>query len=66
MKITTDMTPLGTKVYGDDGEQMHGVVAVQRRGRKTYVTLAVKDVEVEGVDGDFHLGVTSQYQPVRP
>lgn len=65
MKITTDGTPVGTKIYDDSGEKVTQVVAVQRVGRNTYVTVRARDCEVEGIEGDFHLAINSGYQPVR-
>jgi len=67
MRIEGDGTPYGTRVYDDSGEQILGVVALQRVGKNLFVTHRhkVADVELDGpFEQDFHLTVTSRYQPI--
>lgn len=67
MRIESDGTPQGTRVYDEDGNQIDRVVSIQRQGPRTYITrYAPRDIEIEGLgDGDFHLAVRGDYQPVR-
>ena len=56
LRIETDGTRMGTFVY-EDGVLLRNVVSVQRQGRNTYVERRYRDVEWEGVEGDFQLSI---------
>jgi hypothetical protein len=66
MRIETDGTPIGTKVYDDVGEVIHGVQAVRRIGPKTWIITKHRNVEVNGIDGDFAIALPSAILALEP